>query len=172
MRTKFKLSALLVTGALALATGPAMAGDVATELSNTCAGCHGTNGYSAGETMPSIAGLPQGYLRRVLMEYREGTRQSTIMGRIMRGYDDAQVHAIADWFAAKPWKAAASHASEAQVHKGKSLIATCGACHVDDGRTGNDAMPPLAGQVEDYLAVVLHASQDPDRTPPSQRACD
>jgi len=37
-----------------------------TMLAYTCAGCHGTNGASAGEVMPSIAGLDKGYLVSVL----------------------------------------------------------------------------------------------------------
>ena len=31
-------------------------------IANTCAGCHGTDGHSAGGNMPSLAGLNKRYL--------------------------------------------------------------------------------------------------------------
>ena len=98
---------------LALASGLLLGGAVQAEdvrspsmLSNTCAGCHGTNGASAGLSMPSIAGLDKGYLTEVMLQYKSGERPGTIMDRIARGYSESELKAIAAFYAEQPWVSA------------------------------------------------------------------
>ncbi len=88
--------------ALLLAAAPATAQD-ARYLAANCANCHGTDGRSAGGGgMPGLAGLSRTYFVEQMNAFRAGTRQATIMHQLSKGYTDAQVAALADYFAAQP----------------------------------------------------------------------
>ena len=43
-------------------------------LANTCAGCHGTDGASAGDAMPIIGGMEKEYMQLALAEFKSGER--------------------------------------------------------------------------------------------------
>lgn len=46
------------------------------------------------------------------------------------------------------------------IAKGKTKIATCVACHGQDGNAVDPQYPRLAGQYADYLAQALHEYKD------------
>jgi cytochrome c553 len=69
----------------------------------SCAICHGTNGVSAGG-MPVLAGQSKETLARHLRDFRDGKRPATIMHQIAKGYSDAQIDALAGFFAAQKLK--------------------------------------------------------------------
>lgn len=125
-------------------------------LANTCAGCHGTNGASAGEAMPTIGGLDKGYLATVLDDYKTGLRPSTIMGRIMRAYSDQEIAAIASFYAAQPWVSTDRVAAAGLLHQGQEIHdLQCESCHADAGREQEDESPRLAGQWAPYTRYAL-----------------
>jgi sulfide dehydrogenase cytochrome subunit len=62
-----------------------------------CANCHGTAGNAQG-AMPSLAGRPKAYIIEQMQAFRDGKRPSTIMQQLAKGYTDAQVEQIADYF--------------------------------------------------------------------------
>jgi cytochrome c553 len=66
-------------------------------IAQSCAGCHGQKGSGMGRT-PSIAGYDRDDFLLVWREFRSGERPSTVMGRIARGYTEAEVAALADYF--------------------------------------------------------------------------
>lgn len=68
-------------------------------LSHSCAGCHGTDGKSPG-SIPSIEGKSAEFISKSLLEFREGKRSSTVMGRHAKGYSDEEIKLIANHFAA------------------------------------------------------------------------
>lgn len=70
-------------------------------LSNSCAGCHGTDGISPG-AMPSINGKSAQFISRALLEFREGKREATVMGRHASGYSDDEIQLIAEYFSSLP----------------------------------------------------------------------
>ena len=71
-------------------------------LAANCAQCHGTDGRAApGSALPSIAGMPREYLLAQLQAFKAGTRPSTIMQQLARGYSDAQLAQLAAFFAAQ-----------------------------------------------------------------------
>lgn len=73
----------------------------ARSLAATCASCHGTDGKAvAGETMVRLAGMPKDYIVTQMKAFRDGRRPATVMHQLAKGYDDAQIDAIAAWFAA------------------------------------------------------------------------
>lgn len=66
-------------------------------LAGPCANCHGPDGHSPG-AIPSIAGLPAGETRDKLTAFRDGSAPATVMARLMKGYDEAEIAALAEWF--------------------------------------------------------------------------
>ncbi|MGN7102018.1 c-type cytochrome [Ralstonia holmesii] len=67
----------------------------------TCASCHHAD-TAPGAKLPAqtllpLAGRSQAELIDAMQAFRNGTRPATVMGQIARGYDDAQIVAIAGW---------------------------------------------------------------------------
>ncbi|MDO5706966.1 MAG: hypothetical protein Q4G49_18095 [Paracoccus sp. (in: a-proteobacteria)] len=89
------LCALLPGAAAAQAVPDAAAAQM---LAGPCANCHGPDGHSPG-AIPSIAGLPADEAREKLLVFRDGSAPATVMTRLMKGYDEAQIGALAAWFA-------------------------------------------------------------------------
>lgn len=72
-------------------------------LAGNCANCHGTQGLAIG-AMPSLAGLKASYISEQMHAFRDGKRSATIMHQLAKGYTDAQIDALATYFAAQPTK--------------------------------------------------------------------
>jgi sulfide dehydrogenase cytochrome subunit len=71
-------------------------------LAASCAQCHGTEGRAAaGSALPSLAGQPRDTLLAQLQAFKAGTRPSTVMQQLARGYSDAQLEQLAAFFAAQ-----------------------------------------------------------------------
>jgi len=160
MRTTTRLAA--AAAAIAVTAAAQGAGiRSASMLANTCAGCHGTNGASAGVYMPTIGGLDRGYLTSVLSDYKLGLRPSTIMGRIMRGYSDQEIWAIAGWFANQPWVSNDAVADSGLLAMGSEIHEKqCESCHEDGGRVQDDENPRLAGQWVGYVHYALEQCRE------------
>jgi cytochrome c553 len=93
-----KISAGMFVAALVLFVGPvgtAADSPSAAVLANTCFSCHGPDGKSAG-AMPTLAGKSRDYLSQTMMEFRSGERESTVMARIMKGFSNEEIKALAD----------------------------------------------------------------------------
>jgi sulfide dehydrogenase cytochrome subunit len=72
-------------------------------LAATCANCHGTDGRAVdGASVPGLAGLPAGYTAQQMRAFKAGTRPATVMHQLAKGYSDAQIDALAAYFAAQP----------------------------------------------------------------------
>jgi cytochrome c553 len=68
---------------------------------SSCTGCHAPMKVSD-SVIPHIAGRKESDIATAMFEYRSGAWPSSVMGRIAKGFDDAQINAIAAWFAAQP----------------------------------------------------------------------
>lgn len=88
-------AALLALGAPALAQTP---GPIAAE---GCLGCHGPGGTGMGPIV-SLAGRDQAELVAAMAAFRSNERAGTIMGRVARGYTEAEIAAIAAHFSRLP----------------------------------------------------------------------
>ena len=73
--------------------------NLARNLAATCANCHGADGRSATKEVISLAGLPKNFLLDQMKAFKEGKRPATIMHQLAKGYTDAQIELIADYFA-------------------------------------------------------------------------
>jgi sulfide dehydrogenase cytochrome subunit len=160
------LSLALLAGGFAVSSSLWAASATPEMLSFTCNGCHGTGGNSAGLSNPSIAGLPVKYFENAMKEFKSGTRPSTIMGRLAKGYSDEETKAMAEYFAAQKIVRARQTVDPAKVAQGKALHQKlCEVCHRKDGREPGEG-GVLAGQWKEYLQVALDEYRSGKRTLP------
>ena len=88
---------LLLTGNLACAAPPEISAGA--RLATGCANCHGMNGKTQGDALPSLAGQEKTVLLTSLKEYKSGQRTATVMHQIAKGYTDEQLEILAAYFA-------------------------------------------------------------------------
>ena len=70
-------------------------------LAHACVTCHGPEGHSQG-AIPSLTTLSSADIITALQAFRAETRQSTVMHRIAKGLDEADITAVATYFATLP----------------------------------------------------------------------
>lgn len=150
-------------------------------LSQTCAGCHGANGYSTGPASPSIGGQTKNYLVAALLGYKfyedhDGLdaaleqlekqeefddleahpRYGTIMVKLMQGYTVEEIIQIADYYAKPRWKNNTQSADPDMARNGRKYHRKyCEKCHEDNGTSDEDDVGVLAGQWLPYLQYTL-----------------
>jgi sulfide dehydrogenase cytochrome subunit len=124
-----------------------------TGLANTCNNCHGTGGVSAGESMPSIAGLPEDYLKNIMMEWKTGKRPSANMTRLISGYTDEEIAALAAHYSKLPWTPVKQKTDAKLVTLGKKVTSKCSGCHGDTGKAPDAETPNLHGQWSQHLQL-------------------
>jgi sulfide dehydrogenase cytochrome subunit len=132
-------------------------------LALTCNNCHGVNGISVGPSMPSIAGLPEFYLKNVMLQWKKGKRFAATMDRLIKGYSDAQIEALAGYFAKLPWTPVMREGDAKLVAQGKAATGRCKTCHGATGGEPEEAnTPKLNGQPAKYLELELLKCRDTD----------
>jgi len=93
---------------LAQQPAPAFAAPNLTEkgarsLAASCAACHGTNGRAApGSTVPGLAGRSRDDIVQVMAQFKAGQRPATVMHQIAKGYTEAEIAAMAEYFSKLP----------------------------------------------------------------------
>lgn len=97
-------AALALVGADSWAASPGDGAALQTrQWAANCAACHGTDGRAAaGASVASLAGTPAATLVEQLKAFKDGKRPATVMHQIAKGLSDAQIQAMADYFAAQP----------------------------------------------------------------------
>jgi cytochrome c553 len=156
MPSRFVL--FIVCAALALASAPACAADVAAgkEKADLCVGCHGENGISQMENMPSLAGQLDQVIQWQLVYFRAGARKNEQMQPIVEQINNEDIRNLGAYFAQLPPPKAAEDKDPDLSRKGAQAAAgrRCASCHLDN-YAGSKAAARLAGQREDYLAKAL-----------------
>jgi cytochrome subunit of sulfide dehydrogenase len=66
----------------------------------SCAACHGTDGQAQKGALP-LSGRPGDELYRILLAFKAGERPATVMHQHAKGYTDAELKQLANWFAAQ-----------------------------------------------------------------------
>jgi cytochrome subunit of sulfide dehydrogenase len=94
-----RLLAVAVFGLTAIALAPAVAAE-APPGAASCSGCHAANA-GVDTAVPRLAGRNAGELTAQMQAFRSGERQATVMDKIAKGFSDAEVQAIAAWYAAQ-----------------------------------------------------------------------
>ncbi|MGE5547646.1 MAG: c-type cytochrome [Solirubrobacterales bacterium] len=161
------LLAVALTGLCSPAIAQTMNVDV---LARTCNSCHGVDGVSAGVSMPSIGGLPREYLRKVMKQWKYGQRSGITMPRIVKGFSDDEIDALAAYFAKKEWVPSPQQAAADVLMKGQATVLDiCTDCH---GAKGNDPdidAPPLNGQWAKYMDLEVEKYLSSDFKMPHRR---
>ena len=68
-------------------------------LASACAMCHGPAGKPVpGSTVAALAGRPSSELAGLMNDFKAGKRPATIMQQIAKGYGDAEIAALAEYF--------------------------------------------------------------------------
>jgi len=130
-----------------------------------CKACHGEDGNSRLERIPSIAGQPEFFILNQLVLMREGVRRVAAMTEAVKGLTDAEIEALAKYFANRPAKASDEPIDPELVKRGAELATKlrCGSCHAAN-MTGHQQIPRLAGQRVDYLIASLKDYRDNTRS--------
>lgn len=152
-------------GAMAVAlmwlTGSAMAGVDVEVLARTCNNCHGVSGVSVGTSMPSIGGLPRAYLANIMKQWKYDERGAATMNRIVKGFSDDEIDALAAHFAKKRWVPAPQKVGAALLEKGKGVISeNCEDCHGLTGGDPDEDAPKINGQWAKYMELELEKYRD------------
>jgi sulfide dehydrogenase cytochrome subunit len=98
-----RLHSLAVLAVCSVLAAPAMADDEFTgrSIGSACFGCHGADGANRTSIPPIIQGVPAGYIESAMKAFRDGSRPSTIMGRIAKGYTDEEIAAMANYISSQ-----------------------------------------------------------------------
>jgi cytochrome c553 len=127
-----------------------------------CMACHGPQGNSQIPSIPSLAAQPKTFIENQLVLIREGIREVPQMKGLLDKVTDEDFVALAAYFAAqKPVKASTSPVNNATYLRGQetSKKMLCGTCHLPD-YTGQNQIPRLAGQQEEFLALAIKQFRD------------
>jgi cytochrome c553 len=128
-----------------------------------CARCHGFDGAAEGSgAFPKLAGQNADYLENELRNYVSGDRKNALMQPIAKGLNDAELKAVAQYYAAARANPSVPGAQPAAlIARGQQLakdgdssinVLACETCHGLNGQ-GNAAIPYLAGQYRQYAAL-------------------
>lgn len=137
------------------------AGD-APAAAQACVACHGKTGVSANPEWPNLAGQNAGYLALQIRAFRDGERANPAMAPFVKGLSDADINALAAFYAGQE-PARAANGDAALVARGENLSAYCKSCHGMQGRPVADTWPNLAGQHAAYLQKQLVAFHSGER---------
>jgi len=139
------------------------------ELVVMCEDCHGANGVSVHNDVPTIAGQPPAFISKTLKSfqiwgrpcikssYRHGdtSRPRTDMCKIAEGLTGEDISALAAHFGGQTFVPAEQPFDAAQVAHGAALHQErCESCH-EKGGTLADRGPRIAGQWVPYLKTAL-----------------
>jgi cytochrome c553 len=145
------LLAVFLAGAL-----PAFAAELDEKLA-PCLACHGAEGQSETENVPSLGAQPAPYTVIQLFMFREKMRVAEPMNEMAKDLSDNDLQTVADFCAkqAAP-KPPADPGDPARFVRGRALVEQnhCNVCHRPDF-SGQVNVPRLADQREDYLLKTL-----------------
>jgi cytochrome c553 len=135
------------------------------ERLEVCAGCHGEDGNSRMEKIPSLAGQPEFFLLNQLVLMREGVRRIEQMDGLMKDLKDDELQAIAAHFSKLTPKASEEKVDPELVKRGQGLAVKmrCASCHLPT-MAGQEQMPRLARQRIDYMVYAMKAFRDNARS--------
>ena len=159
-----------VLAAAFVCAGPFYAGDALAqskalaEKIQLCSACHGEDGNSKLEKIPSLAGQPAFFILNQLFLMREGVRKVEAMAPIVKDLKDDDLTNLSQHFAALAPKRSDEAVDAALAKKGAEIATQrrCSSCHLPS-LAGQEQMPRLARQRLDYLIETLKSYRDSPR---------
>jgi cytochrome c553 len=155
--------ALGLAAALALAATGSQAATLQERIA-LCAGCHGEDGNSKIDKIPSLAGQPAFFVLNSLFLMREGVRKVDAMTPFVKDLTDEELDGLSKHYAALPAKPSGEKIDAALASKGAAVATQrgCQSCHLPT-LAGQEQMPRLARQRVDYLIPTLKSYRDAPR---------
>jgi cytochrome c553 len=146
---------VLGLAAVVLVTAPALAQPLSERL-QLCSACHGEDGNSRMEKIPSIAGQPEFFILNQLVLIREGVRKVEAMAPVVKGMTDEEINALAAHYSKLEAKKDDEPIDPALVARGTEIAnqKKCVSCH-GANLQGNQQVPRIAKQRIDYLLPAL-----------------
>jgi cytochrome c553 len=146
----------LVIAALLAGSSPSLPADLSDKMA-PCLACHGVEGQSENENVPSLGAQQASYTVIQLYMFREKTRLAEPMNEMAAGLSDGDLQSIADALATLPApKPPADPGDPARLERARAMAEQnrCNSCHRPDF-SGRESVPRLADQREDYLLKTL-----------------
>jgi cytochrome c553 len=121
-----------------------------------CAPCHGENGISQTENIPSLAGQPDMFIQWQLVFFRAGARKNEQMQPIAADISNDDVRNLGAYFAElTPAKGPSDDNPDLSKKGAEAAVGRrCASCHTDSF-AGTKGVARLAGQREEYLLKAL-----------------
>jgi cytochrome c553 len=151
------MRSLVVAALFLIWAAPANSADALEARLAPCLACHGEKGQSAIPEVPSLGGQPEFYLTVQLLLFRDRLRVVDVMNQMLHGFSNDDLRKTAGFIARLPSPPPADGpADPARMEKARALIdqSRCNVCHSRD-YSGEQNVPRLAGQREDYLVKAL-----------------
>ena len=149
--------ALFVTAIVA--GSPSDAADIAAgkEKAELCIGCHGENGISQLENVPSLAAQPDQFIQWQLVYFRAGARKNEQMQPIVEQLNNDDIRNLGAYFSQlAPSKAPSDDNPDLSKKGAQAAVGRrCASCHTDS-YAGTKAVARVAGQRQEYLLKALH----------------
>jgi cytochrome c553 len=139
-------------------------GDAARGLPS-CVSCHGAAGNSTIVANPKLAGQPDSYLYKQLVDFTKPERAHPIMTTYAKMLTDEEKKNISAYLAAQPQKPGAAKNRDS-IDLGKKIyrggladkrVPACASCHGPAGAGNPAKYPRIGGQHQDYTIAQLGA---------------
>jgi cytochrome c553 len=130
-----------------------------------CLACHGQNGQSENPGVPSLGAQQAFYVTVQLLMFRERMRVIDPMNEMAKGLSDDDLRGFADAIAKLPApKPVEGPVDAARMERARALAEQnhCNVCHTPSF-AGQQNVPRIAGQREDYLVKALRGYKDNSR---------
>jgi cytochrome c553 len=131
----------------------------------SCLACHGANGQSQTPGVPSLGAQQAFYTTVQLLMFRERMRVADPMNDMAKGLTDDDLRCFADIIGKLPAPQPPSDpADDARMARARALVEQnrCNFCHTPTF-AGQDNVPRIANQREDYLVKALRGYKDNSR---------
>lgn len=158
MLTRSTLASIAFAVGIAVSP-PAFAADIEAGKAKAemCVACHGENGISQTENIPSLAGQVDQFTQWQLIFFRAGTRKNEQMQPVVADLTNDDISNLGAYFASlKPPDGKQPDPDPELSKKGAQSAAgrRCTSCHLDT-YAGTKAVARIAGQRQDYLLKAL-----------------
>jgi cytochrome c553 len=130
-----------------------------------CLACHGQNGQSENPGVPSLGSQQAFYVTVQLFMFRERMRVVDPMNEMAKGLSDDDLRGFADAIAKLPApKPVEGPVDAARMERARALVEQnhCNVCHTPSF-AGQENVPRIADQREDYLAKTMREYKDNSR---------
>jgi len=148
-----------------------------------CVKCHGDNGNSDKDKVPSIAGISSKYFMTTMKDYKKkkrvgetfrykttrGRNASTDMNAVAKRLNSRKLKALGDYFAAQTFIPRVQDFDFYLAREGENVHQKrCEKCHEDNGRSPDNDSGILAGQWKPYLESELELFVSGERKTPKK----